>query len=191
MANIRLELISALNDLIETCKDNEEGFRHAAEYAESSQLRSLFETYSREAARAAAELETELRRVGGNPRDTKIYDDLFTSPGWVIITSKLTGEDETAILAECECGVDAAEKSYVAALEQGLPREVRSRIERQQAELKEVTARIHALAGRHRFGPPRPRQERRGASRRARELDDRPPASGSRGTGGVLREPRA
>ena len=175
MVKVRLELISALNDLIETCKDNEEGFRHAAEYAENSKLRSLFETYSQQAARAAAELETELRRVGGNPRDVNIYDDLFTSPGWVIITSKLAGEDEAAILVECECGVDAAEKSYAAALEKGLPSEVRSRIERQHAELKEVTARIHALAGRHWFGPRGPNQERQGASRRARELDDRPP----------------
>ncbi len=160
MVKVRLELISALNDLIETCKDNEEGFRHAAEYAESSQLRSLFETYSREAGRAAAELETELRRLGGDLRGTKVYDDLFTSPGWVMITNKLTGEGEAAILAECECGVDAAEKGYVAALAKGLPREVRSRIERQHTELKDVTARIHALAGRHWFGPPQSSQER-------------------------------
>ena len=163
MAKAQLELISALNDLNETCKDNEEGFRHAAEYAENRQLRSLFETYSREAARAATELETELRRVGGNLREANIHDDLFTSPGWVIITNKLTGEGEAALLAECECGVDAAEKGYVAALATGLPREVRSRIERQHAELKEVTARIHALAGRHWFGPPQPGQDRQSA----------------------------
>ena len=191
MATERLELISAMNDLIETCKDNGEGFRHAAEYAEYSKLRSLFETYSQQAARAAAELETELRRVGGNPRDVNIYDDLFTSPGWVIITSKLAGEDEAAILVECECGVDAAEKSYAAALEKGLPSEVRSRIERQHAELKEVTARIHRLAGRHWFGPRQRCQERQAASGRARKRDDRPSASRSRGTGDVLREPRA
>jgi uncharacterized protein (TIGR02284 family) len=177
MVKAHLELVSALNDLIETCKDNEEGFRHAAEYAENGKLRSLFEVYSREAARAAAELETELRRVGGTPRDANIHDDLFTSPGWVIITNKLTGEGEAALLAECECGVNAAEKGYVAALAKGLPDEVRSRIERQHAELKEMTARIHALAGRHWFGPPQPSQERQEASRRARELDDGPPAS--------------
>ena len=191
MAKERLELISALNDLIETCKDNEEGFRHAAEYAENGKLRSLFETYSQQAARAAAELETELRHVGGNPRAANIHDDLFTSPGWVIITSKLTGEDEAALLAECECGVDAAEQGYVAALAKGLPGEVRSRIERQHAELKDVTARIHALAGRHWFGPPQPSQERQAAPSHTRARGDRPPASGSRGTGGALREPEA
>ncbi len=182
------EVISVLHDLIETCKDSEEGFRHAAQHVQSSLRSALFETYSRQAARFAAELEGELRRLGGNPEETDVYSR-FASPGWVTITGKRTEEDETAILAECECGVDAADQSYATALEKRLPEEVRLVIERQQAELKQISARIHNWAGHHRFGVRPPHPEREVPLSSAREPSDRPPAAGARTAGKVRREP--
>ena len=181
------ELISDLNDLTETCRDSEEGFRHAAQHAENAALRSLFDTYSRQAARSAAELQAEVRRLGGHPKAADLFDSQAAC-GWITITDKLKGEDEIAILAECGCGVDAAERSYAAVLAKGLPAEVLPLLERQHTELKEVRDRIHALAGHHRLGPRRPCGEKESALPHAPERVDRPPRARR---GSVRREPDA
>ena len=190
MIQANREVISALHDLIETCKDSEEGFRHAAQHVQDSERGALFDSCSRQAARFAARLEAELRRLGGNPEDTDIYSGL-AYPGWVTITGKLTEEDEAAVLAECECGVDAADTSYAAALEKGLPDEVRSLIERQHVEVKQIGARIHALAGHHRFGVRPPCRERDVRLSGNGERHDPHPAANGRGRGSVRREPAA
>jgi hypothetical protein len=80
-----------------------------------------------------------------------MFDDL-AQPGWMTISDKVAGEDETAIVTECVCGVEALERTYDRALEAGLPSAVRSRIERQHGQVREVSERIHALAGPHPFG---------------------------------------
>jgi uncharacterized protein (TIGR02284 family) len=182
------ELIAALRDLIETCKDSEEGFRHAAQHVRSNLRSALLNTYSLAAARFADELKAELRRLGGNPEAADIYSGL-ASPGWLTITGKQIEEDEAAILAECECGVDAAEKSYTAALENGLPDKMRSLVERQHAELKQISTRIHGWAGHHRFGIRPPRREREVPLSGSDQRDDRLPAAGDRGGGNTRREP--
>ena len=159
------DVIAALHDLIETCKDSDEGFRHAAQNMKSREVRALFENYARQADRFAAELETEVQRLGGNPEDHGIHGVFngLTQPGWVTVTGKQTGEDEAATLTECECGVHALEQSYAAALEKGLPERVRSLVERQHAQVKKVSGRIHDLAGHHPFGV-RPRPRARGVA---------------------------
>src|SRR5919197_2779017 len=112
MRNGSRDVIRTLNYLIETCRDSEEGFHHAArsQNVKDGEVRSLFETYAQQAAWLAAELDAAVRRLGGNPEEHDIFDGL-ARPGWVTVTRKLTGEDEIAILAECECGVHALEKS--------------------------------------------------------------------------------
>ena len=44
---IQKETISTINDLIETLKDGQEGFRQAAEAVEDPKLKSVFNEYSR------------------------------------------------------------------------------------------------------------------------------------------------
>src|SRR5919201_4793937 len=114
------DVVSTLNDLIETCKDSEEGFRHAAQHVMNREIRSPLETYAQQVARFADELQAEVRYLGGNPDEHDVFDGL-AHPGWITLTRKLTGEDETAVMAECDCGVDALEQSYAHALEQELP----------------------------------------------------------------------
>jgi uncharacterized protein (TIGR02284 family) len=73
------------HDLIETCKDSEEGFRHAAQHMKNREVRSPFEGYARQAARFADELQAEVRHLGGNPEDRDFFDGL-SQPGWMTIT---------------------------------------------------------------------------------------------------------
>lgn len=53
MATEEKEVRSVLNDLIETCKDGEQGFRTAAEKVEEPALQSLFPTTLRNTHDAA------------------------------------------------------------------------------------------------------------------------------------------
>ena len=49
------ETISTINDLIETLKDGQEGFRQAAEAVEDPKLKSVFNEYSLQRARFAGD----------------------------------------------------------------------------------------------------------------------------------------
>src|SRR4029450_8654814 len=53
-----------LNDLIETLKDGQEGFRQAAEAVSNSQLKSVFRDYSQQRSRFATALQSEAQRHG-------------------------------------------------------------------------------------------------------------------------------
>ena len=136
--------IPTLNNLIETCKDGEEGFRAAADGVKNSDLRTLFLTYSQQRAQFAAELQNEVRHLGGDPEDSgSVAASLHR--GWINIKSAVTGEDEGAIISECERGEDSAVRNYQSALNEDLPANIRETVERQYAQVKEAHDRIRAL----------------------------------------------
>ena len=58
------EIISAVNNLIETLKDGQEGFRQAADAVKDSNLKSLFSGYSQQRSRFANELQNQARSFG-------------------------------------------------------------------------------------------------------------------------------
>lgn len=138
------DVISTLNSLIETCKDGQNGFRTAAEGVKDSQLTTLFSTYSRQRAEFAAELQNEVRRLGGDPEETG-STAAAVHRGWMNIKSAVTGEDEAAIIAECERGEDSAVKSYEDALRSNLPSDLASIVQHQFTQVKEAHDRIRSL----------------------------------------------
>jgi uncharacterized protein (TIGR02284 family) len=138
------EVISTLNQLIETCRDGQEGFRTAAEGVGDAELRRLFHEYSRQRARFVGDLQDEVRRLGGDPENSgSITASLHR--GWMGLKAAVTGRDDAAILAECGRGEDSALASYRAALGRDLPSSVRSLVERQFAEVKEAHERVRSL----------------------------------------------
>lgn len=56
------DVISTLNDLIETCKDGEQGFRTCAEDIKDTQMKSFFTSRAQSCAEAAAELRRKCAR---------------------------------------------------------------------------------------------------------------------------------
>jgi len=58
---------SVLDDLIQTLRDGEEGFKQAAEAVRDAQLKSLFTEYSQQRSRFAADLQSQLRNLGNEP----------------------------------------------------------------------------------------------------------------------------
>lgn len=137
-------VISTLNNLIETCKDGENGFRTASDGVKNSELKTLFLTYSQQRAQFAAELQNEVRTLGGDPEDTGSVAATLHR-GWINIKSTVTGEDEGAIISECERGEDSAVRNYQEALNADLPANIHSVVQRQYTQVKEAHDRIRTL----------------------------------------------
>lgn len=107
--------VSVLNSLIETCKDGEKGFKEAAEGLKSADIKAKFIAYSRERAQMAAELQAEVRRLGGDP-DKSGSMSASLHRGWMDLKAALTGHDDHAIVAEAERGEDVAMGEFEHAL---------------------------------------------------------------------------
>ena len=138
------DVISTLNNLIETCKDGQNGFQVAAEGIENSNLKSLFYEYSQQRAKFAGELQALVRELGGDPENSGSTAATLHR-GWINIKSIVTGKDDTAILDECERGEDVAKKAYQDASRMNLPTNVMTVIERQAQEVKEAHDRVRDL----------------------------------------------
>ena len=61
------DVIDILNDLIETCRDGQEGYRAAAASIQTSEFRRLFNILSQQRAQFVSELQSEVHRLGGEP----------------------------------------------------------------------------------------------------------------------------
>src|SRR5918911_5383484 len=114
------DVISTLNNLIETCKDGQNGFQTAADGVKNGELKTLFLTYAQQRAQFAGELQAEVRRLGGDPETTASTVGALHR-GWINLKAAITGEDEGAIISECERGEDGAVRAYEDALRGELP----------------------------------------------------------------------
>jgi uncharacterized protein (TIGR02284 family) len=134
-----------LNDLIETLKDGQEGFKQAAESVSNPNLKSLFSDYSQQRSRFATALQTEARRHGEPDPETSSSATGALHRGWINLKSAITGGDEHAILAECERGEDSAVEEYKKALDNGLSPTAQELVTGQFAEIKAAHDRIRSL----------------------------------------------
>jgi len=136
--------ISTLNDLIETCKDGEYGFRACAEQAKSDALKALFDRRSQECAAAAAQLQAHVGELGSKP-ENRCSAMGAVHRGWVAVKTKLVSYDDLAVLEECERGEDAALDSYREALRQDLPERIANLVELQYQGVKQNHDQIRRL----------------------------------------------
>ncbi|RMM44481.1 Aldehyde dehydrogenase [Pseudomonas amygdali pv. lachrymans] len=148
MTDINKETISILNDLIETSKDGEEGFRTSAEHAKSAQVKSFLANRSTEVAAAVRELQAEVTALGGKPEDSSSVSGALHR-AWVNLKSMVTSDDDKAVLEEVEKGEDVAKKAYREALEKARAKNVSPNvialIEKQQAGVLANHDKVKAL----------------------------------------------
>jgi uncharacterized protein (TIGR02284 family) len=123
-------IIAVLNELIETSRDGEKGFALAAQDSKDPALTTLFREGEQSCRTAVAELQEQVRMLGGNPEDEGSMK-AAVHRGWVSLKSAATSRDSKAILEECERGEDYAKAKYADAMKQDLPDAVRVVVERQ------------------------------------------------------------
>jgi uncharacterized protein (TIGR02284 family) len=139
------ETIATINDLIETLKDGQKGFKEAADAVNDPQLKSLFTGYSEQRVRFASELQTQARSIGEPEPETGGSAAGAMHRGWINLKSAITSQDESAILAECERGEDSAVQEFEKAMRNDLPSPVRDIVSRQHSEIKSAHDRIKTL----------------------------------------------
>ena len=142
--------ISTLNNLINTTLDSMKGFKDAAQDAESTQFSNMFADFARERSEVATALQTEVKRLGGNPED----DSSFLAAAhrtFMDLKQAFTGKDDKAIIQEVERGEDYIKGKFEAALkETDLDPSSRSVVERDYQSVKAGHDRASAL--KHRMG---------------------------------------
>ncbi len=135
---------STLNQLLQTCRDGEQGFQAAAQGVDDPNLQHLFESYAQQRGEFAAELEQEVERLGGKPAEGG-HLTAALHRGWTNIKSVVTGRDEGAIITECERGEDIAVRAYQEALGTSLPQDLKAIVERQLLKIKEAHDQVRSL----------------------------------------------
>ncbi len=143
------EAVSVMNDLIETCRDGEQGFKTAAERADRPDLKALFSTLATQRATFKHELEVQVQRIGGEPADMG-HVAAAAHRGWMAVKSALSTDDDAAILDECERGEDFAKKAYTEALGKSLPSDLRPLVARQADDVRTAHDRVRDLRNQER-----------------------------------------
>ena len=136
--------ISVLNNLIETLKDGEKGFKAAAEGLKSSSIKAKFLDYSRERAQMASELQAEVRRLGGDPDKSGSMSGSLHR-GWLDLKAALSGHDDHAVVAEAERGEDVAKGVYENALKENLPTSAQTLVQQQAVKIRRAHDDVRAI----------------------------------------------
>src|SRR6266496_409921 len=124
------EIVSVIDDLIQTLKDGQEGFKQAAEGVKAPQLKALFNEYSNQRSQFATELQTQAHSLGrSQPEDSgSAAGALYRAR--INLKSAITSGDDHAILAECERDEDSAVKAYEKAMNDDLSPSLRDNASR-------------------------------------------------------------
>ena len=139
------KVVSTLNNLIETCRDGQNGFKEAAENVKSPELKTFFNQISLDRAQCVGELQQEVQRLGSDPENTGSTAAAIHRV-WLDIKGSLTGRDDQSILNECERGEDSAVEAFRDALkDENLPSNIRSVVERQFRSIQQVHDRVKQM----------------------------------------------
>lgn len=164
MADRTKAAIATLNELIETCEDGANGFRESAEAVTNADAKALFISRVPIIERSKAELQAEVRRLGGDP-ETEGTVAAALHRGWINLKTAISGNDEAAVLTECERGEALAVTKYEEALKADLPAETRTMVEAQYrgtvSNLEKVRALRHAYGASTPTIAPSPERDRR------------------------------
>ena len=131
MADQNTGLFKALNDLIATCHDAEEGYAKAAKGVHDHALSDQLTAISGQRNQFAEELSKVVSGLGGHPATDAHYGGILHT-GWVDLDTRIRPKSEHDILEDCLRGDEGTLKHYGHALDQELPAEARAVVERQR-----------------------------------------------------------
>jgi uncharacterized protein (TIGR02284 family) len=146
------EIVNILKGLLEICREGEAGYHTAAKNIHEPEYKSLLENYSLQRARFAGELESEIRKLGGDEDDKTARRVILDAAGavhrsWMNLRSAINHGKADVILNECETGEDAALKAYRNVLtENRFTAEIATIVRVQYQAIQEAHDRVKALA---------------------------------------------
>jgi uncharacterized protein (TIGR02284 family) len=130
-----------LQKLIETCRDGETGYLHAAGLARDSELKNYFQQKSLERARFRVELTDAIKGLGEPKPDTSGSKAAVLHRAWFELKDDFGGGDHT-LLESVEQGEDTAKHSYENALEAKLPTATDELVRNQYVSVKAAHDRV-------------------------------------------------
>ncbi|HVL78418.1 MAG TPA: PA2169 family four-helix-bundle protein [Sphingomicrobium sp.] len=137
--------IDTLNTLIATLIDSVKGYEDAAQNTDSERLRQLFREGATERNRVVEDLRSEVRRLGGDPRDDQSLLGQ-AHQRFLDLKAAITGRDEKAVINEVERGEDYLKEKFEGALEGGeLSGDARAAVERAYQSVRQGHDRVSAL----------------------------------------------
>jgi len=137
--------ISILNDLIEVCRDGQQGFKSAADDAKDAALKRQLADFSLQRSRYISELQQQVRLLGGDP-DKRGSAIGALHRGWIDLKAAISSNEPHAVLAECERGEDSAVKNYREALAKTeLDSASRALVQKQFAGIQQAHDTVKAL----------------------------------------------
>ncbi len=136
MATASDHAVHVLNSLIQTTLDSANGYREAAQNAQSSQYTSMFSDRASRRQQLATELQQEVRSFGGTPEtDQSMLGKAHNK--FVDLKNALMGGDDKAVINEVERGEDMIKAKYEAVLQDtDLPSTARDLINRAYGTIK-------------------------------------------------------
>jgi uncharacterized protein (TIGR02284 family) len=137
-------VISVVENLIETCKDGQKGYQDAATHVKRSDLKTYFNEQSLERASFAGELEAELIRLGKPDKKVSGSASAALHRAWIDTKVALGGGD-TTILESVEKGEDNAKDTYQKALSGTLPGNLMEIVRRQAASVQRAHDKVRSL----------------------------------------------
>lgn len=137
--------ITLLNNLLEKNYDAEQGYKKAAEDIDSSMLKQFLIDHSKERYDFGHELKSEITKLGGKPeKGTSLLADLHQS--WIDLRSAIAGNNDKAVIAECERGEKAALQDYEEVLsDENLPESAKDVVSKQYEKIKSALMKLENL----------------------------------------------
>ena len=142
-------VVDALENLIEVCRDGQNGYRDGAEHAKNPQLKKFLNEISLERAKFAGDLENEAVRLGKSDVDRSGSTLGAIHRGWTDLKTSLGGGDD-AILSSMETGDSYARDHYDKVIKEGkLPVEILGIIRNQAQAIVGTLDRVRAMRQQH------------------------------------------
>jgi uncharacterized protein (TIGR02284 family) len=135
------------DDLIETLRDGEQGYAHAAERlrgGEDSALADRFLNFSRERARYAEDLRAMAASYGDDVDDSGSVAASFHRT-WISLKDALTGSDPAAIAKAAIEGENHAVDEYERALDADISAGLRATVAHQLARIRAARAELELI----------------------------------------------
>jgi len=135
MTTTETKTARAMHDLVATCQDAAEGYAKAAKGLHDRSLSDRLTQTSAEREAFASDLGEIVITVGGQARND-LHEGGILHRGWVDLEARIRPKTQHDILQDCLRGDTGTLKHYDHVLQQELPDEARTVVERQRAAVE-------------------------------------------------------